>query len=212
MPTKQYDIDPGNIDADGVSEADNPNGAVTLNGAQADLGTAGQWDVADVHSDGIAGARMAISLASSGVTTTFTGKDQDGNSITEAVVGPATAAVAETTQYFSQITAISTSKAPKANFTIGAVDEVVTKTYPLNWRSYEPASYAIHNPVGTFSAVVEEYWADPQNQALATDGWKTVATTSANTATGGELHARAVRVKTASYTDGAEFQFIILQN
>ena len=214
MPRPQkFDIDPANIDANGVIESQTPNGEATMNGAQTILGdNAVVWKIGDSYPAGIAGARMAISVASDGITTTFTGLNQDGQSITEAVVGPAAAGLAETTQYFSEISSISTSGAQKAAYVVGAVDEVVTRSYPLNWRSREPAAYAIHNPVGTFVAVVEEYWDDPQNQLLATDGWKLVVTSSANTATGGELHGRAVRVKTTSYSAGAEFQFLIIQN
>ena len=208
-----YDVDPANVDVNGCCEAQQlaTSGNLILNGDQADTGLAARWDIGDSYPSGIEGARFAFSIATDGLNWTVTGKDQDGQSITDVVAGN-NGGVSETTKYFSQITQVAGSGQCVANLTLGPVDEVVTKTYPLNWRSSDPATYIIHDPVGTFSVIIEEYWADPQSQPLATDGWTAVGTTSVNTATEGNLHARAVRVRTLSYTDGAEFQFLVLQS
>src|SRR3990167_10389182 len=108
MPRPTYlDYDPPTRDADGIAEtqATATAGTVTLNGAQADLGTAGQWDIGDSYPSSIAGAKLRIPSATEGVTFTFTGKNEYGTAITEALVGAAGSPATDTVQYFSQVTA-----------------------------------------------------------------------------------------------------------
>ena len=84
MPRPKYfDFDPPVRDPDGIAESQSTAtaGSVVLNGAQADLGTALQWLISDSFGADIAGARLKIASATEGVNYTFTGLDQDGNSI-----------------------------------------------------------------------------------------------------------------------------------
>lgn len=213
MPRPTYlDFDPTARDADGIAEAQalSTAGALTLDGTQADLGTAAQWDIGDSYPADVAGARIRISVATDGVTWTVTGKDQDGNSITEAISGNNGAAV-DSIQFYSQITAISGDGHTIADLTVGPAHDTTSKTIPLNWRSAEPPTYSIYEVDGDVKATIEEYFGDPQTVPLSTDGWTSVHTEeTGNAAVEGTLHARAVRVRSA--TNGGEFQFGIAQN
>ena len=114
MQPYRLDIDPANVDVDGIAEAQTLAGAgnLTLNGALCDLGTAGQFDIGDSYSDGIGGAKIAIDSAGDVTTVNFTvtGKDQDGNDITEVITGVTTTEV-QSTNYYSQITQIAADAA-----------------------------------------------------------------------------------------------------
>src|SRR3990167_7201233 len=215
MPRPTYlDYDPIARDADGIAESQSTAtaGTVTLNGAQADLGTAARWDIGDSYPTSIAGAKLRIASASEGVTYTFTGKNEYGTAITEAVVGAAGSPATDTVQYFSQVTAITTSGQADL-IVIGAGHSTVSRPIPLNWRNREPATYALYDlntTAGDVSAVITEYFGDFQTDGFATDGWATHVTTATEGAIAASLHARAVRVSMA--TNGADFQFAVLQN
>ena len=190
-----------------------------MDGAQSDLGTAGQWDIGDAY-DGVAGAQISFESAGnwSGVTFTITGKDQDGNSVTVTQTGP-NATTVTTSVYFSQITAITSSGTVATDIEVGAADTLITKTVPLNAYSDYQATLEVNGLSGTISFTIEETFDDVLRTATHTSAgvenqdWSTVAsaqtTAQTNSAT---LFANAVRLKINSYTDSAEFQFTVLQN
>lgn len=221
MPRPSYfDIDPANVDPNGIAEAQGlttGGGNLTLDGALCDLGTAAQFDIGDAgYSSGIGGVQIiaASTATESGLTLTITGKDQDGTSLT-ATMGVTTGGTELTTVYWSQITQIAGDQASNGDLTVGTVDEIITRTFPLNWRSSDgvPATYVVSGLSGTISYGIDETFDDVQNVASNNRNWIAhTATAGADVATAGTQYARAVRLKSNSYTDGAELQFSIHQN
>lgn len=213
---RYFDIDPIDVDPDGIAENQTLGGAgnLTLDGALCDLGTAGQFDIGDAgYSDGIAGVRIAIDSAGdvSSVTFTVTGKDQDGIDITEDITGVTTTAV-ESVNYFSQITQIAADGAVGSNVFVGPVDEIVTKTYVLNWRAAEACTVAVSALAGTCQFDIQESFDDPENGVRNMNWIDAQADKAADLAALLTLHARAVRLRFDSYSSGAELQFAVIQN
>lgn len=213
MQPYHLDIDPIDVDVDGIAEAQTTAGAanLVLNGALADLGTAGQFDIGDSYSDGIGGVKIAIDSAGdvSTVNFTVTGKDQDGNDTTEVITGVTTTEVQSNT-YWSQITQIAADAAVGSNVNVGPVDEIITRTLPLNWRATEAATIAVAGLAGTCQFDIDETFDDMANN----DGFNFITNQSNQSADlKGVLtiHATACRLKFDSYTAGAELQFHVLQ-
>ncbi len=74
---------------------------------------------------------------------TLTGTDADGVPITETVTLP-NATLVETTKYFLTVTEGSTGENAVAGvFDIGWVDEIASKTYPLDSRRNVPSNYQL---------------------------------------------------------------------
>lgn len=215
MYTK-LDIDPIEVDTDGIAESQTLGGAgdMALDGALSDLGTAGAFDVHDAgYSAGIGGVRIAIDSAGdvSGVTFTVTGTNQDGNATTEAITGVTTTAV-ESTTYWQTISQIATDGAVASGTFVGPVDEVITKTIPLNWRASVGASVAITALSGTCQFDIDETFAEIQRTAASNWTWlDEQANKSADLAAVLDLGATACRLKVDSYTTAAELQFEVRQ-
>lgn len=218
MRPKTFDIDVPDVDADGIAEAQTTAGAanLNLNGVLADKGTPGQFNIGDDYSSGIGGVRVGIASTGdiSGVTFTITGKDQDGVAATEDITGVNASTVTSTT-YWSEITQIAADGAVGTNVTVGTVDEVVTRTHPLNYLRDEAGTYAITGLSGTLEYDVDEtfdpIWDDEGGADIT--NWLTIeGGKSADQVSLGTLHARAVRLKLNSYSSGAELQFTVLQN
>jgi hypothetical protein len=214
---KKYDMDPANVDPDGIAENQTLGGAgnVTLNGALCDLGTAAQFDVGDAYSAGIGGVQLAFDSAGdiSTVNFTITGKDQDGVSITETVTGVTTTAVL-TTNYYSQVTQIAADAAVGSNLFIGTVGSstgMVSKSVPVNRLSNDGANVAVSALSGTCQFDLQETF--DAVDATPVTGWFDVSSDQTAdvgaTATPG---ATAVRCKWDTYSDGAELQFHVSYN
>ena len=216
MQPYRLDIDPADVDTNGIAEDQTTAGAgnLTLNGALADLGTAGQFDIGDSYSSGIGGVQIGIESTGnlSGVTFTVTGKDQDGISTTEAITGPNNTTV-ESSTYWSQITQIAVDGAVGTNVEVGPVDEIITRTLPINWRATEACTAAVTQLSGTCQFDIDETFDDVNVTVPAiTTAWITKASNqSANVAQVLTIHATAVRLKFDSYTNGAELQLNVIQ-
>ena len=218
---KKYDIDPANQDPDGIAETQSPiaGASVILNGALCDAGTALQFDVSDGYSSGIGGVRLLFDSSGSIPTATFTitGKDQDGNSVTEVVTGVTTTAVS-TVKYYSQVTSIVVGVATATGLFIGttAPAEFVTKTIPINRYGGYPAAVAASGLVGTCVFNLEQTFDDMRTTTGDDAAWFVVsaAGTDANSDVGtvAAANATGVRCKFDSYTDGAELQFHVSYN
>jgi hypothetical protein len=216
MPRPQYfDIDPANVDPDGIAENQTTAGAadLVLNGALCDLGTPLRFDIGDSYSSGIAGVQIAIDSAGdiSAVNFTVYGKNQDGVDTTEVITNVTTTAV-ESATYWSQITRIAADAEVTSNVFVGPVDEVITKTYPLNWRCEDGAAAAVTGVTGTINYDIDESFSDPQAGTTAMVWFTSQDNKSADLAAVLSVHARAVRLKVNSYTDTAELQFAVVQN
>ena len=215
MAKPQYFTISATRDVDSVSTnaATATDGSVTLDGAGVSGGVWTLSNSGNALGTGIAGAKLRFSYPTEGVTWTLTGLDQDGNSVTDTLAGAAGSPATDTELYFSKITSI-TSSGEAAAQTIGTTYYYTTKSYPLNWRSTEPATYSLYNPgaLGTSVLTVQEYFGDTgQTAPLVTDGWNALLAASGSTATEGTLHARAARLITTA-TDGASVTFAVLQN
>lgn len=203
----EVDIDPANVDPNGLCAA---------------ITGAGPWTIADAEfvandsGDSLAHRLNLTSGAALGaITITLVGTDADGKPLTESLLGPAANTV-ETTAYFKTLTSVSAGATLGANtMDIGWVDEVMTSTYPIDWRGREAATYA-SNVTGTTNYTVQEAFGDIQNlTAPAQDTiWYALAALTSKTAdlaAEGTRHATAVRLITTSYTDTAEIQLQVVQ-
>lgn len=210
----RLDINPINVDADGIAESQTTAGAanLVLNGALADLGTAGVFDIGDAgYSSGIAGVQIAIVSVGdvSSVIFTVTGTNQDGVATTETITNVTTTPV-ESNTYWNTITQISTSAAVGSAVTVGPVDEIITKTIPLNWRCPNVAGVAVTNVVGTLQYDIDRSISDIND--LGNMLWSTSQNNQTGILVANLLqNATAVRLKFDSYTSGAELQFEVRQ-
>jgi len=220
MKNKVIDIDVPDIDRDGIAEAQQLVGAgdLILNGALADLGTAGQFDIGDAYSSGCAGVQIGVYSGGNIATVTFTitGKDQYGYAITEDVTGVNNSTV-ETTKYFSQVTEVAADAAVGSDVEVGTVDEVITKALTLDSASNSNSSLAVV-VTGTINYTVNETF-DYFNRGTSTTqiqsaNWYPVSALSSKTASvtsTGSIGATATELVVNSYSSGAEIQFSIAQ-
>ena len=203
----EVDIDPANVDPNGLCAA---------------ITGAGPWTIADAEfvgtsaGDGLAHRLNLTSTANlAAITITIVGTDADDNALTEAHAGPNNNTV-ETLSYFKTISSVTASATLGANtMDIGWVDEVMTKTYPIDWRSGEAATYGV-NVTGTANYTVQESFDDIQNvTAPAQRVWHSLSALTSKTtdlASVGTVNATAVRFITTSYTDTAEAQMQVVQH
>jgi len=215
----KFDIDPADLDDNGIAEAQavvvltTPN--LVLNGALADLGTALQFDIGDAYSDGIGGVRLLFDSAGDISTNVFTitGKDQDGNSVTETVTGVTTSPVS-TVKYYSQVTAITASIDTTDNVFVGTVTgELVSRTIPINRYSDDPAICAVSALSGTCQFDLEQTFDDMRTTTGDDAAWFAFsANKSADIAAAASAGATGVRCHFDSYTNGAELQFHVSYN
>ncbi|MES2367700.1 MAG: hypothetical protein V4563_17620 [Pseudomonadota bacterium] len=211
MTIKRLDIDPANVDVDGICEAQTTGAAgnLILNGALCDLGTPLRFDIGDSYSSGCGGVQLVFD--SSGdintVVFTITGLDANGNAQTATVTGVTTTEV-ETTTYWSQITRIAASAAVTSSVTVGTVDEVVTRTIPINWSSLEPYTVAVLGVVGTINFDIQEGFDETREHDIL-NWYSFQAGKTAAIVSDVQRHATAVRLVVNSYTDTAELQFYV---
>lgn len=214
---KLYDIDPINVDPDGIAENQTTPGAanLVLNGALSDFGS-GVFDVyLSGYSSGVGGVRIAIDSAGdiSSVVFTVYGTDQDGIARTETITGVTTVAVNSVT-YWQTITRIAAGAAVGSNVFVGPVDQLATATLPLNWRNDFPATFVVGGVTGTL-----QYDIDETNSELgaATDPttlvWAVTQSNKTADLTGSLLnYSTAARLRFDSYSSGAELQFSVRKN
>ena len=211
---KSYDIDPANLDPNGIAEtqtvtAGNP---LVLDGALCDLGTALRFDIGDAYSDGIGGVRLVFDALGviNTVIFTITGADQNGNSVTEAVTGVDTLGVT-TVNYYSQVTAIDVTIADATNVFIGTITgELCTPSVTISKKDRGiGATVAVGAVSGTCNFDIQQTF-DNTDDTSVTAIWHAVsAGQTADVASNAAIGAKAVRVKFNSYTDGAEAYFYV---
>jgi len=208
----KIDIDPANIDADGLADGNSSAGAtVTIDGALASGGTF-------TSADGLGRQLVILDLGAddqTGATYTITGTDADGTAQVESLAGPGASASVETTQYFQTVTSIAIAS-PVATSTvdIGTVDEVASKTIHLDFHAPNEAAYAV-NVTGTINYSVQELYEDVEGIVPQSEGlWfpiSALASKTADLAAQGTKNATAVRLIVNSYTNTAEVQFMVTQ-
>jgi len=217
LPYFTLDMDPIDVVTNGIAENQTTAGAadLVLNGSLADLG-GGVFDIyTSLYSSGIGGVRIAIDSAGdiSSVIFTVYGTDQDGIERTEAITGVTTTAVNSVT-FWQTITRIAADKAVGSNVFVGPINQIVSKTLPLNWRNNYPATFVVGGLSGTVQYDIEE---TSSNLASNTDPstlvWGVSQSNKTADLTGSLLnYSTATRLRWDSYSSGAELQFTVRQN
>ncbi len=212
---KKYDIDPADLNPDGIVESNtvNSGSSLALDGALCDAGTALQFDIGDGYSLGVAGVRLVFDAAGdiSSAIFTITGKDQYGDTIdpAETVTGVDTSGVT-TTNYYSQVTEIAVSAATATAVFVGTIGgEMVSPIYVLNRYAFQPAAVAISAESGTWQADMEQTFDNIAVDGATSAAWFLVTSgsnLSADVALSVSQGATGVRLKFDSYSNGAELQ------
>jgi len=213
-----YDMDPADLDPNGICENQTTPGAanLVLNGALCDLGTALQFDIGDAYSAGIGGVILSFDSAGdiNTVNFTITGKDQDGVAVTEVVTGVTTTPV-PTTKYYSQITNIAADAQVTSNVFIGTLTAggLVSKSVGLNHYSANEAVMAVSGKTGTVTFDLQQTFQDLNDPNPSTVTWFDVSSNqTADLAAACTLGATGCRLKFDSYSNGAELQFHVSYN
>ena len=212
----RIDVDPANVDPDGLADNNASSGAsLTLDGSLTSGGTF-------TSADGLAHRLDIIDTATvdqSGATFTVTGTDADDRAQVEAVTGPGSGATVESTKYFKTVTSVTiASGAACGTVDMGTVDEVATKTYPLDFYTDNPQTVQV-DLTGTANFDVQITLKNPQDLDAAAPfaisdqedyAWVNDANFGSKSA---DLiddlavaGAKAMRVVTNSYTNTAELQ------
>jgi hypothetical protein len=214
MRPYSQDIDVATVDPDGLADGNSSAGAtLTLDGALTSGGTF-------TSADGLAHRLDIIdtsTLDQTGATYTITGTDADGIAETEAIAGPGSGATIETTKYFKTVTSITiTSPVAVSTVDVGTVDEVVSKTVPLNYRNINAATYSV-DVTGTINYTVKETLDSIHDLAnpSADSSWHNLTALAAKTAdltSVGTVNMTGCQLVVNSYSTGAEIQFTVMQN
>ena len=215
-----FDIDPANVDPDGLADGNSSAGAtLTLDGALTSGGTF-------TSADGLAHRISILDLGAddqSGATYSLVGTDGDGLPQTEDITGPTASATVESTKYWLTIEATPAIASPVAGSTVdvGTVDEIVTETLPMNYRAHEAATYAT-DVTGTVNFDVQETLDEVHLLTSAgvpippsTLNWISLTSMTGDTASDKQIgvsHSTACRLVINSYTDTAEIELTAYQN
>jgi len=207
------DIDPANVDPDGLADGNSSAGAtLTLDGALTSGGTF-------TSADGLAHRLDIIDLGAddqTGATYTITGTDADGLAQTETIAGPGVSATIETTKYFLTVSSVAIAS-PAAGSTVdmGTVDEVMSKTLPLNYRHVNAATHQV-DVTGTVNYTVletlDDIHAAANPSALTYIALSALSSKTADLLVVGTVGVRACHLVINSYTDTAEIQFTTFQS
>lgn len=218
---KRYDFDIDNVDADGLASNVASSGAsVDLDGALISGGTY-------TSADGFAHRLSILDKEAddqSTATFTVTGTDADGIAQTEAITGPAASATVESTKYFKTVSSITIANGvATALVDVGTVDEFASKTIPLDHLARRALSVHV-NVTGTINYDIQVTAISPFDRSSAAPfniadqesfNWINDGNFGAKTA---DLlddlalaGARALRVVSNSFTDGAELQVYLSQ-
>lgn len=148
----------------------------------------------------------------SGKTVLLVGTGPDGEALSETVTAPGTSATVESTSYFLTLTSATPSATIGADtFDIGWVDEFVTQTIPLDWRS-GPGALRI-TVSGTINYDLENTLSDIQFDDITwfvDDAAQDDET--ASLAVRWEVTSKAIRVKANSYSSGATLTLDYVQS
>jgi len=209
------DIDPVDVDADGISAAATFSGggvqSFTLGGALTSGGT---------YTAGDGDAARQISVLSdaddTGRSVAVTGTDADGRAQTETIA-PANAGTTESVKYWKTVTAATVDADTAGNLSIGTVDELVSPTIVLD-RHSETAALCQINITGTIDITVQVTVSNPQVVASDQESIPWVSTQdaglvaiSADDLGSLDLGATACRLKVNTHSSGGEVQMYLSQ-
>lgn len=215
MRFKEFDIDPANVDPNGIAESQTP----AAGGVQS-LALDGALISGGVFTDATGGRRIILTAAGNetGRVFTVTGTDPDGYAQTGTLAGP-NATTVESTEYWKTITGITVDADTADAIEVGTVDEIATQTIPLDRRGEVAATINV-DITGTIDYTVQETFDDVQRPGLAPQSahqnvqWidiSALADKSADTTSLSTVGAQAIRLQVNSYTDTAELQMNVNQ-
>src|SRR3990167_7181823 len=207
MRAKTLDLDPANVNLTGFLSNATGAGPFTMTTTSSGDSLAHQVSI-----------RNDSATDFSGSTFTLTGTDADGRTQTDDVVGPTASATVESAKYFLTLTSATvdiTLGSDTVDF--GWVDEVASKTIPLNHYAGVPPTIEV-NLTGTAGYDIEVSLRNPWDLASDDDQEDRAWVNDANwTAKSADLiddlalaGFRAMRVVINSYTDTAELQVYIV--
>lgn len=206
---KKIDVDPANVSLTGFYSNMTGAGPFTMTANNSGDGLAHQVSL-----------RNDSANSKAGITFTLTGTDADGRPQTENVTGPGGSATVESSKYFLTLDTIAVSGTLGADTVdAGWVDEVATKTYPLNWRLNAPSNFFL-DVTGTLSVDVQFTVCDTTDPTYADQSaykWFTVSSSlaaeTADSTAAIQIAAgyTAFRLVYLSYTDTAECQLYVSQ-
>jgi len=209
MRPKEFDIDPVDVDDNGICAAQQAAeaGNLALDG--------------DLVSGGVATLDYArqIGIAStgnlSGVDFTVTGTDADGRAQSETLAGPSNDTV-ETAKYFKTVTQVAVNGAVGTDVIVGTVDEIATQTIPIDRSSSLAASIGV-DITGTINYTVQQTLEHVQQDGFNPQqdaAWHNITALASKTAdlTGeAMIGATAIRLLVNSYSSTAELQMHVVQ-
>lgn len=218
-PVRIYAL-PRSADADGIATTQTPAGAgaLTLDGALVSGGVA-TISRSDSDSSGrpysFIGQSVTVTSVGndSGRTFTIVGKDQDGQSYTEALTG-ANAGAATTSGYFSEVSSITVDAATAAAVTAGIAATFSTPTIPLDHYIGDGVALAVvlggtatYTVQHTFDDVQAQVWKDGYTWDAAGGTWidhdSTDFVDGTATADGNyQFIPKATRCKVTAWTSG----------
>lgn len=150
----------------------------------------------------------------SGKTVTLVGTDHLGRALTEVVTGPAGSATVESSGYFLTLTSATPSATIGADtFDIGWVDEFVTPTIALDWRSGIGSLEIVIT--GTINIDLDSSNSDLQNSTDSASWFVDTSTNAGVTASKWitfNANPRFIRVKANSYSSGATVKLLYAQS
>jgi hypothetical protein len=150
----------------------------------------------------------------SGKTVTLVGTDHLGRALTEVVTGPAGSATVESSGYFLTLTSATPSATIGADtFDIGWVDEFVTPTIALDWRSGIGSLEIVIT--GTINIDLDSSNSDLQNSTDSASWFVDTSTNAGVTASKWitfNASPRFIRVKANSYSSGATVKLLYAQS
>lgn len=150
----------------------------------------------------------------SGKTVTLVGTDHLGRALTEVVTGPAGSATVESSGYFLTLTSATPSATIGADtFDIGWVDEFVTPTIALDWRSGIGSLEIVIT--GTINIDLDSSNSDLQNSTDSASWFVDTSTNAGVTASKWitfNAIPRFIRVKANSYSSGATVKLLYAQS
>lgn len=197
------DVDPANVDADGIADGNSSaDASVTLDGTLTSGG-------AFTSADGLA-HKLIITDAGgddqSGATYTITGTDANGDAQVENIVGPTSSGSVTTTKHFLSVSSVAiASAAAGSTVDIGTVDEVETKIYPIDRVSREALRFNL-TETGAMNYALLETFQNPFVTDKSTLDFTEVDDAISNYSGSVSQHASAIKVRLTSYTDTAELQ------
>lgn len=182
-----------------------------------DLTGAGPWTpTTTATADSLGHLVTIVSAANlSAITFTLTGTDADDKTLTESLAGP-NAGTVTGTKYFKTLTSVSASATVGVStFGLGHGAASVSKTIPIEWRSYAAAAITA-DITGTINFTVQETYANvyditgPSNAAP----WVNIsalAAKTADTSSTATVGTNALRFLTNTVTNGATVDLYISQ-